>query len=304
MREIYLTFDDETDLHTLIWNETKEEPKAVVVISHGMAEHIARYNEFAEKLNEAGFLVYGASHYAHGKSSEGPKHVGIVTKYDFMEAIIKDIKIVRDFAAKENPNLPIYLFGHSMGSMASQEYVQLYPNDFTKLVLSGTDLGSIKYKASAVLTKLIMLFHKNDKTYKSNFVENLSNGAFNKVYKNERPTLGWLSANPDNIEKYCKDPYCGMPYPVSFYNSLSKSLVRSAKNKNIEKVKAKVFLISGDGDPVSNMGKSVMKLENKYIKNGVTAQSKLIHGARHESMNELPELKNEFIEEVIQFLNK
>lgn len=105
--------------------------KGVIVMVHGLCEHLGRYDAISEKFNEAGYSVYRFDHRGHGKS-EGTK----VFYSDFNE-IIEDTKFFVDIAKKENPTLPIFLFGHSMGGYAVALYGTKYPNTLTGILMSG-----------------------------------------------------------------------------------------------------------------------------------------------------------------------
>ncbi len=59
---------DKTILQCYLWNDVKN-PKGVVQISHGMAEHARRYDAFAQFLNANGYIVYADDHRAHGMTS-------------------------------------------------------------------------------------------------------------------------------------------------------------------------------------------------------------------------------------------
>ena len=63
---------DGTELATYVWTPAGE-PKAIVQIAHGMAEHAARYERFAGALTAAGYVVYANDHRGHGAT--GPRRM-------------------------------------------------------------------------------------------------------------------------------------------------------------------------------------------------------------------------------------
>lgn len=105
--------------------------KAVVVIAHGVHEHLYRYDHFAEKLYEAGYATYRFDHRGHGRS-EGER----VYYSDFNE-IADDINCVVELAKKENPGKPVFAFGHSMGGYGTTLFATKYPGKVTGVILSG-----------------------------------------------------------------------------------------------------------------------------------------------------------------------
>lgn len=302
MRERFeIKFDAKISLVVYKWSNPNVEKRGTIQISHGLSEHITRYDDFANFLAGAGFIVIGDDHYQHGESCNNSKTLGQIEEYDFIDAIIKSMKLVRDTFADDFNLNKNYLFAHSMGSIASQAYLETYPNDFTAAILSGTDVGDFKYLLLKALTSLTI--KKNNKSKASKLIYNLTFGSFQKKFP-EASKFNWLSNNLDNVTQYENDPLCGAPVSDLTYNSIAKSLRRSFKKKNIKKLNPnlKVFLISGKEDPVSAMGKSVKKLQQKYQKHLTSVQTKLYEQMRHETLNE----KNHLIvyQDILDFLNE
>lgn len=304
MREhLQIKFDDKVNLNGYVWKNENVEPKAIIEISHGMAEHILRYDEFAEKLAAEGYIVYGFDHYAHGGSRYEGQGLGVCTDYDFMTAIIKDIKTVREYIGVVNKDgLDVYLFAHSMGSMAAQRYIQLYPHDFKKAIICGTDFAGNKYKlAKKLLSREIK---KHGEISYVPFVENLGCGAFGKKFKNEGINA-WLTTNPDSVAKYNADEWCGAQFPTNYYYSMANMMTQIAKanKENNFKCRPQILLIAGKDDPVGNFGKGVTKVYKTYDKCGYDAQLILYETARHELLNEIEGIKNQVVLDVISFYN-
>ncbi|AWI04985.1 alpha/beta hydrolase [Clostridium drakei] len=105
--------------------------KAVVVIVHGLCEHLERYNYFTKKLNDFGYTVYRFDNRGHGKS--GGERGYIENFQDFF----KDADKVVDMALEENKGLPVFMFGHSMGGFITAGYGMKYKNKLKGQILSG-----------------------------------------------------------------------------------------------------------------------------------------------------------------------
>lgn len=298
-----LKFDDKTNIVSYIWKEEGQKIRGCIQIVHGMSEHILRFEDLANYFVSKGYVVIGHDHYAHGLSAGSKDKIGIVTDYDFMDAIIKGMKLVRDEYEIYFENTQSCIFAHSMGSMATQRYIELYPNDFEYVILSGTDIGKLKYRFAKILT------HRKSKKgeiHYSDFIENLSMGSFNKKYRKEDLEFGWLSENHDNIEAYRNDDLCGVRFPVNYYYSISSLLLEARKIKNLQKIhpSTKFFIYSGLGDPVSCFGDSIKKLKKVYTKLNLRVESKIYPNARHEVHNESNEIKTELYNDIINFLQK
>ncbi|MGX7107906.1 alpha/beta hydrolase [Facklamia miroungae] len=125
-----------------------EDMKAVVVIVHGLAEHSGRYDYVAKKLNEANFGVYRFDHRGHGKS-EGER-----THFNDYNDLIDDINHVLELAKKENPDLPIFLIGHSMGGFGVTSFGTKYPQKVNGIVSSGALTRDLNNSVKSALTDL------------------------------------------------------------------------------------------------------------------------------------------------------
>ena len=111
--------------------DTPENPKAVVVIVHGLCEHMGRYQYLTDKLLEHNIKVYRFDHRGHGKSG-GKRYF-----YSNKDEIIDDTNFITDIAITENPQLCVFMIGHSMGGFAAAAYGTKYPGKIRGLVISG-----------------------------------------------------------------------------------------------------------------------------------------------------------------------
>lgn len=296
-----IRFDDETNVVSYRWFDPNNSTiKGVIEIYHGMAENILRYDEFANYLVNNGFMVIGHDHYAHGETANSLSEIGVVKKYDFMDAILRAMKLVRDDYEIYFQNTKKCAFAHSMGSMAMQRYLELYPNDFDYVVLSGTDIGGGKYKLSKILTKFFL--KKEEVTY-SKFILSLTTDSFNKKFKKDHPKFGWLSKDKTNIQRYEDNVYCGIDFPTNYFYSLSQMMCEIVKRNNLKKMNSslRIFIYSGSEDPVSNFGKSIRKLNTLYKKNNINVTYKIINNARHEVHNESNMIRNGIYNDIINF---
>ncbi|MDF1618293.1 alpha/beta fold hydrolase [Petrocella sp. FN5] len=112
--------------------------KGVVVLSHGLAEHLGRYNEVVEVLNTAGYGTYRVDHKGHGRTGIQNGDKGIVGAYS---EYYEDLDLIVDRAISENPGKPIYMLGHSMGGLIAAMYGVTYPDKLDGQILSGAATG-------------------------------------------------------------------------------------------------------------------------------------------------------------------
>ena len=100
--------------------EIMDNSKAVIVIVHGLAEHSGRYDYLANKLHESSISTYRFDHRGHGKSD------GERGYYSDFNEIIEDTHTIVNMAIEENPSLPIFILGHSMGGYAVSLFAAKY----------------------------------------------------------------------------------------------------------------------------------------------------------------------------------
>ena len=125
-------------IHTLIWKEEDLTPVGVFQIAHGMAEHIERYDDFARFLAANGFVVCGNDHLGHGKSVNSDEDYGYFDEYNGDKRLVDDMHILTKIMKKKYPNLPYFLFGHSMGSLCARVYTAHFGYELNGVIYCGT----------------------------------------------------------------------------------------------------------------------------------------------------------------------
>jgi len=111
-----------------------DDPRAVVVVSHGYAEHSGRYAHVAERLAGAGFDVYAPDHRGHGES------VGERGDIVSWQSVVADLDAVVDVVVDERRDLPVFLVGHSLGGAIAVAYALDHQDRLTGLALSAPAL--------------------------------------------------------------------------------------------------------------------------------------------------------------------
>ena len=99
------------------------QPRAVLQITHGMVEYIERYQDFAQWLNERGFLVTGHDHLGHGNSIRTKADYGYFADEDANGTVLADVHRLTQLTKESYPGLPYFLLGHSMGSFYARQYL-------------------------------------------------------------------------------------------------------------------------------------------------------------------------------------
>lgn len=271
---------DGLHLQVYRWAPEDAAPKAVVQIQHGLAEHAARYRRFAEALTAAGYVVYGPDARGSGRTAEpdygnwGPAGwPGWVADVGSLVARIR----------ADEPDLPLALFGHSMGSFASQAYVLDHSADIDALVLCG----------STEVAGLVDIMDSDEPADLS---------AFNAPFES-RTGYEWLTRDEAEVDAYVADPGCGWvaPTPADF-----GTLKRAADPEAIVGIRPDlpILIVSGDADPVAGPGAIGPQVVGaRYQEAGVRDVTvRLYPGARHELLNETN--RDEVTADVLAFLDR
>lgn len=288
MKEVYIpSTDGKNKLHVVIW-EPNIQVIGVVQISHGMVEYIKRYDEFARYLNQYGILVVGNDHLGHGETAKTDDDWGYFCSDNMSETVVEDLYKITCCAKKNYPDVPYFLFGHSMGSFMARRYIMTYGNELDGVIISGTgnQSGSV-LKAGKIMVSLTKLF-KGDR-YRSRMLKNMFFSKFNARIPNVRTSNDWLTKDEAIVDKYNADKYCTYSFTVNGYRTLLEVLSFIQNENNIEKIPKNlpVFLIAGEEDPVGNYGKAVKNVYEIYEQAGIEDISiKLYKDDRHELINE------------------
>lgn len=269
------------------------EPEAVVVISHGMAEHSLRYDRLASFLTDAGFLVSAHDHRGHGKTAQNQAEKGgvgfgyLADKHGF-EKVCGDLKEIIDQLKTEYPQKKVFLLGHSFGSIVSQCFIEKYGDSIDGCILSGSR-GPQRFpvKCALFLSGALCVFGQKKRTAK--MIDRMVFGSYGKKIENKRTDADWLTKDPVIVDMYLEDQWCGFVMKTEFFYEMFRMLNTVHKKSNMKKIPAElpVYLIAGTDDPVGDYGKTVKKLCDVYKSNGIKdLEIKLYENDRHELFNE------------------
>ena len=284
--------------------EASVEIKGIVQIAHGMAETAERYERFANTLAEHGYKVYIHNHRGHGKTAGSVEELGHLAERDGFRWLVYDMHQLSVIIRKHHPSLPLFLFGHSMGSFAAQKYSMQYGKELKGLILSGSN-GNQGFVLNAGIAIASLEAKKKGRRAKSERMNSLMFGNFNKLFSPNRTEFDWLSRDEAEVDKYVADPFCGAVFTCGFYYDFLKGLKDIEKRKNRKKMPSELplLLVAGDRDPVGKCGKGVTNLSKIYKRAGVKDITlKLYIEARHELLNESN--REEVTEEILTWLDK
>ncbi|MDF1617358.1 alpha/beta fold hydrolase [Petrocella sp. FN5] len=278
----------------------KGKMKGCLHILHGMAEHCLRYDDFAKYLCKQGFVVWAHDHRQHGYSI-GHHEAGFFDRTDSWDAIVEDVGIVQRAYNKLYVNQPMFMLGHSMGSLILRSYLQSHQTQLSGAIVMGSPITSkLLAKLGIILSRFSEYIKPNQPNH---FLNYLSVGVHNKTVNNPKTPFDWICSNPETVTSYSEDPLCGYNYTPSFYETLSRGTLE-ANNTMLMRgfPKIKTLFISGEADSAGKMGEGIKKLSETYRNLGIDHELILMPGMRHEILNEVN--RNETYEKILDWLNQ
>lgn len=279
------------------------EPKAIVQIAHGMAEHFGRYHAFAEYLVREGFVVCGNDHLGHGETAPGPEDFGYFGEKNGWINMMDDLHLLTLKMKQRYGDLPYFLIGHSMGSLLARAYLTYYGKELSGTVLIGTSGDNPAAKAALPLINLISSM-KGDR-HRSGLIYYLAFGNYNKRYEKGSRKLAWMSQDNEVLDAFRADPKCNFILTVAGFRDLMKVLLYVSRKNWAAEVPQKlpVILLSGDMDPVGGFGEGTRQVFKQLQMAKIEDLSlKLYPGLRHEILNEPG--KEQIYKDILEWLQK
>ncbi|KUJ67181.1 lysophospholipase [Streptomyces albus subsp. albus] len=283
----HLDAPDGVRVATYTWLPADGQPRAIVQIAHGAAEHAVRYDRFARFLAGHGYLVVASDHRGHGATAQSTGGLGVVGQDDSWRSMVADLRAIGARTRAEHPGIPLVLLGHSMGSMLARDCAQEFGSELDGLILSGTFRSLPGAETAEVIADLEREIAERGRDALSTFVPSLF-AAFNDPYE-FGTGFEWLSRDSAEVDAYAADERCGFPFSAG----LSLDWVRATRKINDPRNQARipdrlpVHIAVGTEDPCNLRMALVYELLEDFRYIGTQDLSwKSYPGARHEILNE------------------
>jgi alpha-beta hydrolase superfamily lysophospholipase len=303
MTPTYFTAADGTSIATYQWT-TSAVSKGNIFIVHGLAEHALRYARTAQQLNGQGYNVYSCDLRGHGNSVKERTDLGYLADDDGWNKLVQDVIGVIQQLKNEDPNKPLILLGHSLGSFVVQQIIYERPRLAEAAIFSGSNGRPPKMAAAgrgiARAEKLRL-----GKRGKSQVINSMTFGKFNQAFPDAETPFDWLSRDPVEVKLYFNDSLCGFLCSTQLWIDFLDGITELSKPAHKSRIPKElpVYIFAGDKDPSCDNGRGSTNLANEYREAGLkNVTSKIYPEGRHEMLNETN--RNEVISDLIAWMNQ
>ncbi|KAI7258817.1 hypothetical protein KC345_g10467 [Hortaea werneckii] len=276
-------------IHVYEWlPEAGAAVRGIVQISHGMCETAARYARFAAALTEAGYAVYANDHRGHGLTAGKVNLLGDAGENGFYW-MRRNLLQLAGIARSRHEHAPVYLFAHSMGSFLAQKLMCEEGQEiYSGFILSGTNGPRSMLKLAEALSATQLRLQ--GERHRSVLLNGIVFGAYNRSFSPVRTAFDWLSSDPQEVDRFIANPFCGAICTTRFFRDFFRMLQElHTKGTLLTLCRDKpVYLFSGEKDPVGMNGQGVKRLVALYREQGLQdVEFKLYPEGRHEMLNEV-----------------
>ena len=259
--------------------------KGIVQIAHGMCEHKERFIPFMEYLCGKGYVCVIHDHRGHGESVTSQADLGYFHTGGW-KGIVDDILIVNEHIRNLHPGIPVFLFGHSMGSLAVRSFTKRYDTIINGLIVCGSPSRNPATGAGRMLSRVIASI-KGDR-HRPSLIHKIAFENFNSRFVSEGENA-WLSTDRTIVKEYNDDPLCGYMFTANGFTGLFDLMLDtySGKGWNVCNPSLPIHFIAGADDPCITSRKDFDKAVGHIRSVGYAkVTSRLYEGMRHEILNE------------------
>lgn len=285
----------------------EQQPRAIVQINHGLAEHADRYARFALFLAERGFATIAHDHRGHGHTVAPGAPLGNFGPRGLPD-VIDDIAAVNRHARSNLGSDKLICFGHSMGGILALNYAIRHVDSIAALSVWNASISDSPLMALFRLVLKIERWRRGSDAV-SPIPEKLTFKAWNAKFAPNRTDFDWLSRDEKEVDAYVSDPFCGFPVTIGMWQAILEAVGVAADRASLRELPRDlpVHLVAGEADPSTENAGLTRKLAAKLQAEGmrdVTLQT--YAQTRHESLNEVnrDEIQREYAEWLERILQK
>lgn len=279
-------------------------PKGIVQVIHGFGEHSRRYLHMIVKFMDAGYIVAADDHVGHGKTAIVNNTWGDWGDQG-CHTMMEDEHIFKGIVCEKYPDLPYFLFGHSMGSFITRDYAATYGDDLAGITICGTS-GIFRGAAQAEAALQAAVDEgrgaESDPEFTAGLLGWMCERCGDVSIGNE-----WICADPYVQTDHANDPFDAFTKPTTnlsllYFVQMMRCIEGTGWAKQVPAA-LPIYNIGGDQDPVGEYGKGIYETTNWLCDTGHTVKTKVYSGYRHEIHN-YAAIKDEVEAGIIEFMNQ
>jgi len=306
------TASDEKAIRVHAWLPDAAPPRGILLVAHGMAEHATRYARLATALAASGWAVYAPDHRGHGETA-GPGELGWLAEKDGFRRVVLDLHEIAGTAVAECDGAPLFLFGHSLGSLLAEAYLGAY--GAVPPLLAGCALSGLIEPPPAGLLAIarclagVGCLLKGQKA-KAPLLDRLSFGAMNRAFLPVKTKFDWLSRDAAEVDAYVADPLCGFVCTDGYFRDFLAGFsyvyggpLAGGKAGALDAIPVglPLLLMAGEADPCGGAKGFAEGLASRLEERGlVSVEKRTYPGARHELLNETN--RDEVVRDLVAWL--
>jgi len=217
--------------------------------------------------------------------------------------VLQDLHTMNAWLHERFPDVPVFLYGHSMGSFYARWYAEVWPDTIHALILSGTAGPSFTNRVGEALAALIAAVR--GERYVSPLMVKMNFGSYNRRIASPASQNAWLTRDEACVQAYDADPLCTFSFSIGTYREMLHVLNHVSTRAWAEHIPAAlpVLLVAGEEDPVGSYGKGVRQVYRMLRTAGVRdVTCRLWKDGRHELHNELN--RDEVLRAVLAWVEK
>lgn len=270
----------------LLLPQEETTPCGILQVSHGMCEHKERYLDFLRHCTKQGYIYLIHDHRGHGESISDTIPLGYFGE-DGAEALVADLHQMTEWIQTQYAGLPLYLLGHSMGSLIARCYLRQYPDILDGLILSGSPSPlPAMTRMQSILNRVIV--HRGDTSH-SKRIDRILYNTFQRPFRSESRSNTWICSDEAVVDAYNADPLCQFHFTLNGYAALLALLntTYNTKDWTITQPGLPIWFFSGGDDPCRGNDTRFQQAVDRMAELGYqNVNSTLFPRMRHEILNE------------------
>ncbi len=264
----------------------KTAPKAVLQLVHGMCGCKERFEPVMEYMAANGVACIASDLRGHGESVRSLDDLGYMYEGGY-KALVSDLRQISQWGHSEFPELPYFLLGHSMGSLAARIFVKQDDSGLAGFIAC----GSPSWNPLSVIGKwftgagcALGFSHSRPE-----FLQKMTSDRYNRKFAAEGPQ-SWICSDPQVRKSFRENPLCNFRFTMNgAYNLLAMmGETYDSAPWNVSNPTMPVMFLAGSDDPCIISEQKFHRAAYAMHKAGYRNVTSVLYPfMRHEVLNEI-----------------